>query len=473
MLFGVPGLKKALNCLLVCVLLGVGSSCNSYNNNYYGNATNTAPVPLNKLTFRAYISNPVQPTGFGSGTPGLNVVDALHDVVSPFTIPLASLSANVSDPGIMAVSPKRDRTLVSSPSDSRLGIVNNSQNTLSSSVTLSGATESFFVWSDNNTAFAAEPSASMPGLAPGAVQRIDLLTSRVTATIPIPGAHYIVPSPNGNAFLVFSDNSNAVTLLTPSLIGANTQSNAQVPCSSTQAPACVLPGSFDRPVGAVFNGSNTTAYILNCGEQCGGTGVGACLTFTSCTTVVALDMTQSPPALGASVAVPAATTGLLQGNTLFVAGTPAALADNNCSGVKTSAATCGRLTFVDVGAMAAATPLPITDGYHTRIQMGPNAQLFIGSRGCTNVNTSGEVRGCLTIVNTSSGSISASSVVVPPTNGDVTGIAPIPNRTVVYVCEGGNLQIYDTTTDKLEVFPQPGTTPSVVGQAIDVKAVDF
>ena len=474
MLFGVPRLKKALNCLLVSVLLGLVSSCNNYNNNYYGNATNTAPVPLNKLTFRAYVSNPVQPTGLGSGTPGLNVVDALHDVVSPFTIPLASLSASVNDPGMMAVSPKRDRTLVSSPTDNRLGIVSNLQNSLSSAVILSGSTESFFVWSDNNTAFAAEPNASMPGLPPGAVERIDLPSAKVTATIPIPGAHYIVPSPDGNSFLVFPDNSNTVTLVTPGLIGTNTQSNAQVPCSSTQTGACVLAGGFDRPVWAVFNGSNTTAYILNCGEQCGGTGVGACLTFTSCTTVVALDMTQSPPTLSASVAVPAATIGLLQGNTLYVAGTPTAAADNNCAGVKTAAATCGRLTVVDVGSMSAATPLAITDGYHSHIQMGSNAQLFIGSRGCANINIAGgEMRGCLTIVNTTSGSISASSVVAPPDNGDVTGIAPIPNRAVVYVCEGGNLRVYSTTTDQLVVFKQPAVSPGIVGQAVDVKVVDF
>jgi hypothetical protein len=72
-------------------------------------------------------------------------------------------------------------------------------------------------------------------------------------------------------------------------------------------------------------------------------------------------------------------------------------------------------------------------------------------------------------VNTSSG-VSAASVIAPPDNGPVTGIAPIPNRNVVYVCEGGKLRIYDTTTDKLE---QLTTAPSVPGQAIDVKVVDF
>jgi hypothetical protein len=120
--------------------------------------------------------------------------------------------------------------------------------------------------------------------------------------------------------------------------------------------------------------------------------------------------------------------------------------------------------------MTAAAPVVITDGYHNRMQMGSNGQLFIGARGCTNVNVSGgEVRGCLSIVN-AAGSISQSSVVAPQDNGDVTGMEPIPNRNVVYVCEGGRLRIYDTTTDQLEKL---ANGPVIVGQAIDVKVVDF
>jgi hypothetical protein len=233
--------------------------------------------------------------------------------------------------------------------------------------------------------------------------------------------------------------------------------------------ACVLPGTFDRPIWAVFNNSNTTAYIMNCGQECGGTGAGACMTFTSCTTVSVLDVTQTPPAVTASVPVPAATIGLLQGNSLFVAGTPISAADNTCAGVTTTAPTCGRLTVIDVGSVTAGTPVAITDGYHNKMEMGANAQLFVGSRNCFNVDSGGEVRGCLSIVNTSSG-VSGASVIAPPDNGPVTGIAPIPNRNVVYVCEGGKLRIYDTTTDKLE---QRTTAPSISGQAIDAKVVDF
>ena len=133
----------------------------------------------------------------------------------------------------------------------------------------------------------------------------------------------------------------------------------------------------------------------------------------------------------------------------------------------TAATSCGRLTVVDTVALTPATPVTISDGYHDQMQMGANSQLFVGSRNCTNINISGgEVRGCLSIVNTGTGG----GVTAPPDNGNVTAIEPIPNRNVVYVCEGGALRIYDTTTDKLQTTPEQ---PNVVGQAIDVKLVDF
>jgi hypothetical protein len=50
---------------------------------------------------------------------------------------------------------------------------------------------------------------------------------------------------------------------------------------------------------------------------------------------------------------------------------------------------------------------------------------------------------------------------------NVTGIQPISNRNVVYVCEGGELDIYDTTTDKLTP-----TQIDIVGNAVDVVQID-
>ena len=42
----------------------------------------------------------------------------------------------------------------------------------------------------------------------------------------------------------------------------------------------------------------------------------------------------------------------------------------------------------------------------------------------------------------------------------------------MYVCEGGNFRIYDTTTDKLLVPPNDQAIIDIVGQSIDVKFVN-
>jgi hypothetical protein len=47
-------------------------------------------------------------------------------------------------------------------------------------------------------------------------------------------------------------------------------------------------------------------------------------------------------------------------------------------------------------------------------------------------------------------------------------IEPITNRHVVYVAQGGELKIYDTTTDALQTHQV-----DIFGFASDVKLVDF
>jgi hypothetical protein len=103
----------------------------------------------------------------------------------------------------------------------------------------------------------------------------------------------------------------------------------------------------------------------------------------------------------------------------------------------------------------------VSDGYHTMIQMGANGRLFVGSKGCSNI--------CLTIFDTLK-----AQVVAPPANttGDVTGIAPIPNRNMVYVCQGTILRVYDTRTDQLAQI-SPNGQPNLAGEAVDVKVIDF
>jgi hypothetical protein len=225
-----------------------------------------------------------------------------------------------------------------------------------------------------------------------------------------------------------------------------------------------VPG-FDRPVYGVFSSDGGTAYILNCGPECAGG--------TASASVQALDMT-TLALVGAPVAVDGATIGWLSGSTLYVAGT--STTNNLCTGQATAATTCGRLDTVDIGSMTVTGSAVITNGYHNRIDMSINGQLFIGALTCTDVgnvnNPQGEVRGCLSIYNTTNG-----AVVIPPDNGDVTGLQSFTSRDVVYVAEGGNLRVYDTLTDSLLVESTNNITETgtiiITGYIIDVKAIDF
>jgi hypothetical protein len=337
--------------------------------------------------------------------------------------------------------------MIFSPTGNAVTLVNNTTESLASGVetiTLPGFTESMFIGNANTTGYAAVPTAPVTGQNPGAVEVLNLQNGSIAASIPVPGAHYIVPSPDGNHILVFSDNSDTVTVITTILIGTNTDPRSYVT-------------GFDHPVWGIFTNS-TSAYILNCGPQCGGTAAG----------VSVLDLGTSTST--GTIPLSAATYGLLNGSTLYVAGTPPGT--NTCAGTTTAATSCGKLSVIDTNSMSVVSSATITDGYHDRMQISQDGQLFIGSRGCSNINISGgEVRGCLSILNTNS-----SSLVIPPQNGDVTGIQPIAGRTVVYLIQNGALWIYDTTTDKLQVSPTNSINNNgqvdIVGQLFDVKLVD-
>jgi hypothetical protein len=315
----------------------------------------------------------------------------------------------------------------------------------SASIPLPGFSESIVVAPDNVTGFAAVPSATVTGQSPGVVDVLDLANDVISAAIPVPGARYLAQSHNGNRLLAFGSRPDTVTVLAPSSVGTSTDPRTDVQSAL-----------FDHPVWAAFSNDDSTAYILNCGAECGGTAA----------SITLLDMNSNLP--GPTIPIDAGTTGLLSGNILYVAGTkPGA---NTCAGSSptTLATTCGEVSTVDLGLMTVTATATITDGYHNHIEMGANNRLFIGARTCTNIkapssgSTPGEIRGCLSILNTST-----STVVVPPLQGDVTGIQPINRRNVVYVIQNGELGIYDTTTDKLQT-----TQVDIIGQAVDVKEVD-
>jgi hypothetical protein len=392
--------------------------------------------PPSGVTERVLASQSVSsPTAFA----GLIIVNAFND-----TVGRGGVSAGIS-PGLMEISPERTTLLAFDSLTNKVGVVNTTKETLTGSIQLPGATTSMVV-PQSSVGYAAVPTAALIGSPQGAVVAMNLTSGAVTATIGVPNAQTVVANGNGTQLLVFSNDSNAVTVVSPLLV-------------NTGNPVTVTVPGFDHPVYGFFSGSN--AYILNCGPECGGTQA----------SVQILNFGTTPPTAGAAVPVDGATIGFVNGSTLYVAGVSPT--NNACTGETTAATTCGRLDLVDLGSMTVTGSAVITDGYHDRIDMGLGGQLFVGSHGCTTIgninNVTGEVRGCLSIFNTTNG-----NVVIPADNGDVTGLQSFSSRYVEYVVEGGNLRVYDTTKDILlkNSFVSTGTI-TITGVITDVKAVDF
>jgi hypothetical protein len=440
MSLGAFRLKRTVLVLVVLVLASVGLiSC--------GSSSSSIHKPPSGLTTRVLVSQDVSSS---SSLGGLIIVNGQTDILAR----ASELSAG-NTPGPMTLSPTRAALLAYDPSTNSAQVINTTTETNTGRISLPGPVSSMALPATSSIGYATVPTAVVNGYPPGAVEVMNLTTGSTTS-IGVPNAQTVISNANGTQLLVFSPFSsptvsNSVYVISP-LIAVPP---ADQGCDNLAASSvCRVLVGFDQPVNAIVSGN--TAYILNCGAECGGTQA----------SVMVLDL--STLMITNTIPVNGATTGFLSGSTLYVAGTPKGTA---CTS-STSAPFCGTLDIVDLSSMTDPNftnhnPVLITDGYHDRIDMSLGGQLFIGSHTCTNVgnvnNPSGEVRGCLSIYNTGNG-----KVVIPPDNGDVTGLQSFTTRNVEYVVEGGTLRIYDTTKDVLQK-----TQISIVGQVIDVKAVDF
>jgi len=372
------------------------------------------------------------------------IINAGNDTIPP----AAEISAGFT-PSFIVPSPNLATFLVydEALSSHSVEIINTQTEANSGNITLPGPSSSIVMPLPGGPAYAAVPSATVTGGPLGAIEVLNTSSASVTASIGVPDVQTVVSNANGATLLAFSADSDAVTVVIPANI-------------NTGNPVTQLVGGFNRPVTALISG--TTAYVLNCGGECRGD--------TTPASVQVFDL-NALSLVGPAVNVDGATVGMLNGTTLYVAGN--SQLNSACTGETTHATTCGRLDVVDTttSPMTVTSTAVITDGYHTLMSLSLNGQLFIGAKNCTNVgdvnNPSGEVRGCLSIYNTTATS-GSNAVIIPPDNGDVTGLQGFSTRNTEYVVQGGNLRIYDTTKDALQSLQL-----NLVGVFYDVKAADF
>ncbi len=380
-----------------------------------------------RVKVRAFVTN----TFLGA----LDVIDLQRDLLGA-RIPPSANSFLAASPTFTALSDDKKVIIVFDSATNAIAVVNNTNENIDGSITLPNWTESIAISGDNKTVWAAIRNAQQGDQpSPGAVAVVDLTKGSVSSQIPIPLARYVVRNHGGTKLVTFADQSNS----------------AYVIDLANQNAVTIVPG-FDRPVAAVFSADDSKAYVLSCGPECGGTAA----------SVRVLDMTTNTP--GTTVAVPGATVGLLNGNSLYVAGS-----------VPAGSPTPGGFLSViaaDSMALVNSSPIQIGDGHHANMALSGNGKLYIGARTCTNLEGVPN-SGCLSIFDTTAGSATVPNPNCTDRNapaltcGDVTGMTPIAGRDVMYIIQGGELVIYDTTTGALQKLQI-----DLVGKVYDVKQID-
>jgi hypothetical protein len=481
-------LKKVLILLSLLLPIALSLSCGY-----------TAPSSgqTSGLKYRAFFTNSVSSA---TGAAGVYIVNAATDVRGTSS----PISAG-NTPGMMVLTPSRAQTIVFSGSgtqfsDNQFTLINNASESAATTGHFAGGTESIVVSPDNSVAYSAVPTAPVVGQSPGVIEVVSLGAGNIAAEISCPPINPNPPVPppppvcvtaggagdqginppyrflsvgnTGTRVLAFSQGddavANMVAVVTPTSVG-------------TANPVITFVPGFDHPVWAFFNTDDTTAYVLNCGAECGGTQA----------SIQTLDLTTNtagpvfPVCVGVGPAQQCAgTAALVVGSTIYVAGTPysGGVPSQLCAPAQTTqAVNCGLLFSFDLPTMTVTNSVVITDGYHTRLSMAANGQLFVGARTCTEIipplppPQGAEIRGCLSIYNTLSTAVGANpagGVLIPPANGDVTGIQPIATRTVSYVVQGGSVGVYDMTTDAINETEQQKLS-NLIGVFIDVKTIDF
>ncbi len=347
-----------------------------------------------------------------SGT--INVVNASTDVITH--------TLNVSSPGKMVSA--GGTTLIQSTLSTSVTIFDNASETIRFTVPLSGLPLDVAITPDGKTGWVA--------VGDGTVQSINTATGTISGSFTIAGVQRIVMGPQGTTVLAFND-TLAINffVITPS--GLSVLGNS----------------GLDHPTNGFFSIDDNHFSVLDCGAECSGTQAGI--------NNVVLGLAGGP-FISAKLVLSAATVGLLSGTSTFVAGSPAA------------GLNAGKLQVVNNSTSTASSPVNIADGRHNLMALSSNGRLYVGSTGCTlgAVNAQNLRQGCLSIFDT--GSLAVTPVLVSATraNGDVTAIAPVPGRNVIYVVQGGKVDIFDITTNAVSTTATPPNPPGTIIGAVQL-----
>jgi hypothetical protein len=442
--------------LLGTIVLAACGNSDTTSQTDYNNGTGDQPFkPVTHLNHRSVISN------YYAGD--LQVMDASQDRLTTTTFATGAM------PTYLQPSPDGLYILVNDTGSNAISTLDSYQEKIRATIALGGPTQSFVTSTDDQFGFAAVPSYNdgNPPILPGAINRFNPYDGSLNTAIPFPYATYLAMDPAEKHLLVFTVGDTAASGGDDNVYYLDLTTNDP----STGFPAIsviTLPaGALSRPVAAFFSADSSTAYILNCGTECGGaasasvTEINAISSSCAPLNCPATAVTGYLPSIHQASAtvvnqwtVSGARRGLinLTTNNLYVTGSTTTLPDSGGNIVQD-----GYFTTINLTAGTASAP----------IRTGNGAKLLIRSIGSnfwvSSINCG--VQSCITIVNPTG---TGTGTVLANPYGNGTGVSLQSNSGEVYTIEGGQLYIYKQSgTQIISTY-----NTDIRGQGYDVLYID-
>jgi hypothetical protein len=472
--------------LLWVLLFAIGtlglSSCHSASYYYYKFPEyNYAgrPVPPSKLAQRVMIG-----VSANGSIGNLQIVDAYRDIRSNVENTIASFSISGYSsgyPGTIFNFPAETRGFVYSNSDGGLTNINYSTETSAGSVgTFESGADAISIPSGFGHYYGAEEAV-------GTLEVIDNLTGQ-SFGLSLPNVFKVFANTGDSVVLALVHNSNSVYRIFK--LNQNQYQTSQAAVAATGSADCEptlmpiycavqVPGTYDQPTKVYYSLDGTTAYVLNCGPECGGKTASITLLQQGPlnTLVIPSSPVQPKPQI-ANVPVPGGVTeALSDGTTLYLAGQqlqPDGLFE-------------GFLTTMNQATNTITGTYPISDGNHSKMLFADNNTLWIGSQFCSSGERAklGENYNCLTVAQLSSSTpapVQSVQIVPTVTPGSPTAVVPYPNQdnnqyyygsltglcwvqnfNKVYTAYGGQVHIFST------VLSSTGTASEIDNQFVTVQ----
>jgi hypothetical protein len=483
--------------LIAAATLGL-TACGPYYYKFPQFTFANRPIPPSLLANRVMISV----TANGSTAGSLQIVDALRDIRSNVqnTRPSFSVAGYASGfPNLILNFPAEITGYVYSSAQGDIQIVNYGKEAVS------GAAGKFPALS---TGLAVPPTFGHIYSAEESIGQLSIIdnTTGKTYGLILPNVFQVVVNQGDTVVLAMVRNSNTIYRVVKLNDNSFTTSAAAIAatgaadCEPFNLPIyCIVPvntgshaNAFDRPMGAYFSLDGNSVYVLNCGQECGGTSSSVTylqqgvLEFNNIPTAVpdaSSFITQVPVPGGVTAAVS-------NGTTLYVSGQQ----------LQPDGLFAGNLSTISLATNTVTGKYSISDGNHSKMLFADDNTLWIGSQFCATGERAARAAqqlaagqptdqsanfNCLTrfdmgalsasvIPTVTQGGSSPVSVGFPNTNqnqfyyGDLTGLCWVQSFHKVYTAYGGQVHAFNTA-DGSEINNKNIT---VQGTALDVAYLD-